>query len=131
MFIRIVGVIIGYKMLGFLGGLLGFFIAGAIHRYIAYGLGAVNPLSSGNRQEVFLKTLFNLMGKLAKSDGRVSESEIAHAQALMNQLKMTPSHKKEAIDYFREGTKEDFEICLLYTSPSPRDLSTSRMPSSA
>ena len=25
----------------------------------------------------------------------------------------------------------DLEICLLYTSPSPRDLSTSRMPSSA
>ena len=24
-----------------------------------------------------------------------------------------------------------FETCLLYTSPSPRDLSTSRMPSSA
>ena len=29
----------------------------------------------------------------------------------------------------REYTDE--EICLLYTSPSPRDLSTSRMPSSA
>ena len=26
---------------------------------------------------------------------------------------------------------EKIEICLLYTSPSPRDLSTSRMPSSA
>ena len=26
---------------------------------------------------------------------------------------------------------EDLETCLLYTSPSPRDLSTSRMPSSA
>ena len=25
----------------------------------------------------------------------------------------------------------DIETCLLYTSPSPRDLSTSRMPSSA
>ena len=24
-----------------------------------------------------------------------------------------------------------FNVCLLYTSPSPRDLSTSRMPSSA
>ena len=24
-----------------------------------------------------------------------------------------------------------YEVCLLYTSPSPRDLSTSRMPSSA
>ena len=28
------------------------------------------------------------------------------------------------------GTAED-RVCLLYTSPSPRDLSTSRMPSSA
>ena len=28
------------------------------------------------------------------------------------------------------GAKQ-FYICLLYTSPSPRDLSTSRMPSSA
>ena len=28
-------------------------------------------------------------------------------------------------------TTQLFQICLLYTSPSPRDLSTSRMPSSA
>ena len=27
--------------------------------------------------------------------------------------------------------REPYDICLLYTSPSPRDLSTSRMPSSA
>ena len=31
----------------------------------------------------------------------------------------------------REGKLNDGDICLLYTSPSPRDLSTSRMPSSA
>jgi len=30
-----------------------------------------------------------------------------------------------------ESTLPRSEICLLYTSPSPRDLSTSRMPSSA
>ena len=29
------------------------------------------------------------------------------------------------------GHGEHFTACLLYTSPSPRDLSTSRMPSSA
>ena len=28
-------------------------------------------------------------------------------------------------------SRSEFFICLLYTSPSPRDLSTSRMPSSA
>ena len=30
-----------------------------------------------------------------------------------------------------EGTAYELWDCLLYTSPSPRDLSTSRMPSSA
>ena len=40
-----------------------------------------------------------------------------------------------AVEYFLpfEGESEWVEVdsCLLYTSPSPRDLSTSRMPSSA
>ena len=31
----------------------------------------------------------------------------------------------------REIDDDEFMACLLYTSPSPRDLSTSRMPSSA
>ena len=36
-------------------------------------------------------------------------------------------------DNFKKRTEKDKEnqFCLLYTSPSPRDLSTSRMPSSA
>ena len=40
---------------------------------------------------------------------------------------------KQAIllEAMQEGLNEFFEGCLLYTSPSPRDLSTSRMPSSA
>ena len=45
----------------------------------------------------------------------------------------------QTIKYFNDGdivegtiVKVDRdEVCLLYTSPSPRDLSTSRMPSSA
>ena len=32
---------------------------------------------------------------------------------------------------FKDGNVEAVMACLLYTSPSPRDLSTSRMPSSA
>ena len=34
-------------------------------------------------------------------------------------------------DHRHLNTSSDSEVCLLYTSPSPRDLSTSRMPSSA
>ena len=35
------------------------------------------------------------------------------------------------LDYCVAGIPWDGGTCLLYTSPSPRDLSTSRMPSSA
>ena len=42
---------------------------------------------------------------------------------------------KRTADIFRgriiDVTEKTYTICLLYTSPSPRDLSTSRMPSSA
>ena len=37
----------------------------------------------------------------------------------------------EAPSHHRSSTKSHSRLCLLYTSPSPRDLSTSRMPSSA
>ena len=37
----------------------------------------------------------------------------------------------ERADIIRHLDMVDAVICLLYTSPSPRDLSTSRMPSSA
>ena len=39
-----------------------------------------------------------------------------------------PKHSQDIIDQFKETFPED---CLLYTSPSPRDRTRSRMPSSA
>ena len=39
--------------------------------------------------------------------------------------------KRKASEALYDVAAELLEICLLYTSPSPRDLSTSRMPSSA
>ena len=41
------------------------------------------------------------------------------------------SMKMESKDVIHAFWVPEFRICLLYTSPSPRDLSTSRMPSSA
>ena len=35
------------------------------------------------------------------------------------------------MDWMEQEQERGITICLLYTSPSPRDLSTSRMPSSA
>ena len=43
--------------------------------------------------------------------------------------RIEPSLQAAFVDFGRD--RHGFLSCLLYTSPSPRDLSTSRMPSSA
>ena len=39
--------------------------------------------------------------------------------------------QNQRLDEYRQEIHQHLKSCLLYTSPSPRDLSTSRMPSSA
>ena len=43
----------------------------------------------------------------------------------------TPGTRQRVVTDFSEITSAKPESCLLYTSPSPRDSMTSRMPSSA
>ena len=56
----------------------------------------------------------------------------------MDELKFPDGTKREdAVDeliddeQFKEMVLKQFNYCLLYTSPSPRDYAASRMPSSA
>ena len=70
-----------------------------------------------------------------------SQEDIAldrHKVALLEQYQGQPTGQFSADEFFagreaRRGVElcTIVETCLLYTSPSPRDLSTSRMPSSA
>ena len=61
-------------------------------------------------------TIVDGAGNVEQISGRVNQ--------IRNEIEKTDS------DYDREKLQERL-ACLLYTSPSPRDLSTSRMPSSA
>ena len=45
--------------------------------------------------------------------------------------KQSDNFSKWYTDVILDADLADYGPCLLYTSPSPRDLSTSRMPSSA
>ena len=68
-------------------------------------------------------------GTLLESN-RISLNEISGA--LERFETSSPLVKKEALQACVRAVASDGELsCLLYTSPSPRDLSTSRMPSSA
>ena len=52
-------------------------------------------------------------------------------QAFSGEAAVLEEKMTEKIQWFSDLEIYGYSICLLYTSPSPRDLSTSRMPSSA
>ncbi|WP_372719578.1 co-chaperone DjlA [Immundisolibacter sp.] len=51
---------------------------------------------------------FALMGYIAKADGRVSEREIAVAEAWMQRLVLTPTQRQRAMDRFEAGKQPGF-----------------------
>jgi len=115
----IVAVLFYYFFDSFFAGFIGLFVGAFISFKLSGGL--IGQLSGfGNvggitgikteKQSLFFKTAFSLMGTLAKADGRVSEQEIAHVEKFMTQLNMSTKNRKQAINHFKEGSKADFEI---------------------
>jgi DnaJ like chaperone protein len=71
-----------------------------------------NAAGIGGISEVFFRTTFELMGHVAKSDGRVSEAEIAAARRLMQQLNLGPNEVNLAIAFFRAGKSPAYNVEL-------------------
>ena len=66
----------------------------------------------------------------------INELKFTKEARIPNPSKMLQAYTQAAatlnlLRAFSKGGYADVHLCLLYTSPSPRDLSTSRMPSSA
>lgn len=102
-------------ILGFLlGAYASFKLSGGLIGNLS-GFGNVGGHSAlkTERQALFFKTVFSLMGKLAKADGRVSEREIQHVEAFMSQLNMSADNRKQAINHFSAGKETDFDISPL------------------
>ena len=96
------------------GGPTGLIIGVIAGHYFDRGLAKVfRPLSANQRSEIeaeFFRTVFLLLGKLAKADGRISEVEIAHTEQLMAHMGLHSDHRREAIALFKEGAGADFDI---------------------
>ncbi len=107
---KIVGVLVGFYVLGLFGGILGFILGSFVDRFRAYGSAGINPFNAGHRQLVFLETVFILMGKLAKADGHISEDEVSHVEQFMLKLGMSSEHRLKAIELFKRGASPDFDI---------------------
>lgn len=108
---KFIGVIIGFFMGGFWGAVIGYFVGGF------FGSGLRKNLTEGynlhsQSSDIFFATTFSLMGHMAKADGRVSEQEVAQAEALMTKLGVTGNKRDEAIGFFKAGSSAEFDMHL-------------------
>jgi len=61
-------------------------------------------------QEAFFRATFQVMGHMAKSDGRVSEDEIRAARAMMSEFQLGEREVQLAIEMFTHGKDREFPL---------------------
>lgn len=102
-------------LLGAVIGLIVFhsFFALLLGALLGYGLDAGRHQRKRQRKVAdrgFVEPLFALLGAVAKSDGRVSESEIAVAERIMQRLQLDATWRQRAITAFNQGKQPGFEL---------------------
>jgi DnaJ like chaperone protein len=102
---KIIGALIGFLLFRnpfaiVIGGFLGHL----------WDIGALRPLGVQRARGSFIGPLFALAGAIAKSDGRVSEQEIAATENLMTRMQMSPDQRASAIESFSAGKQAGFAV---------------------
>jgi DnaJ like chaperone protein len=106
----------------FFGALVGFLISRSVWGAVVgaiigqmfdqsgvFGAISAGPAAGASVSDVFFRTTFELMGHVAKSDGRVSEAEIDAARRLMQELRLGPAEIAAAINCFRIGKSATYD----------------------
>ncbi|MGH8148894.1 MAG: co-chaperone DjlA [Steroidobacteraceae bacterium] len=106
---KVVGGLLGLITLGPFGAAAGFLLG---HQFDSgeRGRPARLQLDSAAFGELFFRTAFQVMGHIAKADGRVSEREIEAARAVMAELRLSAPQVRAAIGYFTAGKQPSFEL---------------------
>jgi DnaJ like chaperone protein len=104
------------KLIGALIGLLLFrhpfgLVLGAFFGHL-WDIGALRPQPARGASNSFILPLFALAGAIAKSDGRVSEQEIAATENLMARMQLTADQRASAIERFAAGKQPGFAVHL-------------------
>ena len=98
---KAIGALIGLLVAGPVGALVGLFLGHLFDMQVQGGTPSERaPPTTIGVQEAFFRATFQVMGHLAKADGRVTEEEIRAARAMMNELRLGEREIQAAIDYF-------------------------------
>lgn len=131
-----------------LGGTFGFMIGGPIGAVLGAALGhsfdkgmklqlthdvpdeELPPGDADRIKMAFFTATFSVMGYIAKADGRVDQSEIALAEALMERMNLDAELRSAAIKLFNEGKQNGFDaeaLVLQFRQECQRRTSLYRM----
>lgn len=110
---KLAGAFFGYLLTGgsLFGALIGFYFGHLFDRGLGQGDFSSVFNTVRNRaeiQQIFFKTVFSLLGHVAKADGHVSQEEIQAARAIMQQMRLDEEQSKRAVQYFTEGKQVEF-----------------------
>lgn len=95
------GAIIGHVPGAITGAIIGFIFDNLRHNQRKNA----TPEAGG-----YVGPLFALLGAVAKSDGRVSEAEIAVAERLMTRIGLDAEQRKQAATSFNAGKQPEFDV---------------------
>jgi DnaJ like chaperone protein len=109
---KIVGILLGYAFAGPLGAVIGFIFG---HNFdVALKQQSdhshQNSQKQTQNQNAFFIATFQVMGHVAKSDGRISEIEIQAARAVMQRMGLNEKMRRRAIELFNQGKDTDFSL---------------------
>jgi DnaJ like chaperone protein len=107
---KAIGATIGVFAGGPMGALVGAFVGHWFDQQ-ADGQGEASAAENPAQvQEAFFRATFQVMGHIAKADGRVSEDEIRAARAMMSELRLGENEVQSAVDLFAQGKDREFPL---------------------
>lgn len=107
------GKLIG-ALLGFIltrrptGVLIGLILGHLYDQYAARGFAGPRA-DPATVRATFFRAAFTVMGHVAKSDGRVSEQDIAAARRIFRQFNLGEADTRAAMEYYTRGKQADFD----------------------
>src|SRR5690606_5699556 len=111
LFFGLIGYLIGDVTGLVIGALIGHFFDSIAMKVLAFN--PFRPYEPGEQTQVrdaLIDAAFSIMGHLSKADGRVSEQEIAQAEAMMARMQLSSEQRERAIAQFQRGKQADFPL---------------------
>ena len=102
---KAIGAVLGLAVAGPWGSLLGVVLGHQFDEGVGRQFGG-----AADTQGLFFAVTFEVMGHLAKVDGRVTEEEIRIARRIMHAMHLNPEQVKSAIGFFTTGKSPGYPM---------------------